>query len=208
MRMLYSGNSAPALEALDSHPPLRNYFGWLNTPRTARAFPFLVGTGLPIFCDNSAYRGLNEDKFYSFLARASNYPVQWICVPDVLGDAKATIDRYWEWRDRICSIPRALVGQDGAEELDLPWADFACLFIGGSESWKLSRCAAALIAEAKQREKWVHMGAVNSYKRMGLAHRLGCDSVDGTGVSLFSRKYLLPFLLELQRLDQQYRLEL
>lgn len=52
--------------------------------------------------------------------------------------------------------------------------------IGGSTSWKLSAAAAGIVNEAKHRGKWVHMGRVNSRRRVLYAKSIGCDSVDGT----------------------------
>ena len=72
------------------------------------------------------------------------------------------------------------MAQDGLEVLPVPWESFDVLFIGGSTEWKLGPHARALIAEAKARGKWVHMGRVNSRRRFLYADLLGCDSVDGT----------------------------
>ena len=36
------------------------------------------------------------------------------------------------------------------------------------------------MAEAKARLKWVHMGRVNSLRRLRYASAIGCDSADGT----------------------------
>lgn len=62
----------------------------------------------------------------------------------------------------------------------MPWHTFDVLFIGGSTEWKLGPGARALVAEAKRRGKWVHMGRVNSGRRWSYAEHIGCDSVDGT----------------------------
>jgi hypothetical protein len=52
--------------------------------------------------------------------------------------------------------------------------------IGGSTSWKLGPAAASLAAQARRLGKWVHMGRVNSLKRLRYAASIGCDSADGT----------------------------
>jgi hypothetical protein len=54
------------------------------------------------------------------------------------------------------------------------------LFIGGDTEWKLGPVASDLAAQAKRRGKWVHMGRVNSEKRLRYADAIGCDSADGT----------------------------
>ena len=81
---------------------------------------------------------------------------------------------------RELGFKAAYVGQDGAQPNDTPWSEIDALFIGGTTDWKLSQSAADLISEARRRGKWVHMGRVNSWRRIRLAHVLGCHSVDGT----------------------------
>jgi len=62
----------------------------------------------------------------------------------------------------------------------VPWGSFDALFIGATISWKLGSAAAALAAEARARGLTVHMGRVNSLRRLRYAHTIGCHSVDGT----------------------------
>jgi hypothetical protein len=102
--------------------------------------------------------------------------------PDVVADAAATLQRSGPWLDRIrgAGYPAALVGQDGLEDLPVPWEAFDVLFLGGSTGWKLGPAAAALVAEARARGKRVHMGRVSSRRRWSYAEHIGCDTVDGT----------------------------
>lgn len=102
--------------------------------------------------------------------------------PDVVGDAASTLALSAPMFARIRSAGYrvALVAQDGLEALPVPWDDFDALFIGGTTAWKLSTHVAVLVAEAKRRGKWVHMGRVNSLRRLRYADAIGCDSADGT----------------------------
>lgn len=106
--------------------------------------------------------------------------------PDVVADAVGTLllsgPMYRPIRE--AGYPVALVAQDGLERLQefIPWHDFDALFIGGTTEWKLGEAVHALVAEAKRRGKWVHMGRVNSLRRLRLAQAMGCDSADGTRV--------------------------
>lgn len=111
--------------------------------------------------------------------------------PDVYGEAEATLERSAGFFELIRGLgfPVALVAQDGAEHLELPWDDFDALFIGGrslsdlesgEREWKLSAGAMDLCQRARNRGKWVHMGRVNSLRRLAQATAMGCDSVDGT----------------------------
>jgi hypothetical protein len=136
-------------------------------------------------------------KYYQFLESLGEHRVTCLfaTAPDVIGDAKATLERS---RDvlptlQVMGYRPALVGQDGLEDLDVPWDSFGCLFIGGSTEWKLSRQAAELVRQAKANGKWVHMGRVNSYKRLKYAQSIGCDSADGTFVK-YGPKILVPKL--------------
>ena len=104
--------------------------------------------------------------------------------PDVVGNAGATLlmSAPMYARIRESGYKPALVAQDGLENLTefIPWSDFDVLFIGGTTAWKLGEAARGIVAEAKRRGKWVHMGRVNSRRRMVYAESIGCDSADGT----------------------------
>jgi hypothetical protein len=100
-------------------------------------------------------------------------------VPDVVGCHRETLHLWNHW----WSAPMrrgyrvAFVAQDGCDFLPVgPRA----LFIGGTTDWKLSRYAQRAARAAKDLGWWVHMGRVNSLRRLRLAADMGCDSVDGT----------------------------
>lgn len=107
--------------------------------------------------------------------------------PDVVGDAVATLQRsaYLSLIRRL-GFPAAFVAQDGAEDLDLPWVMIDVLFIGGTTRWKLDR-AARVASQAHERSVPVHMGRVNSLRRLRAAELMGCRSADGTYVGFRAR---------------------
>jgi hypothetical protein len=116
-----------------------------------------------------------------------------VTAPDVVADAPATLRRseYFLPLIRHCTPFRAaLVAQDGLEDMDVPWDEFDALFLGGSTRWKLGPEARTLAAEAHRRHKWVHMGRVNSLRRLRYADAIGCDSVDGTYLTYAPRQNL------------------
>jgi hypothetical protein len=140
--------------------------------------------------DNGCYAQgarFNVDAWLTWLDRMT--PSRGTClfaaVPDVVGNAARTLDRWALLSERVraTGYPIAFVGQDGQEQLPVPWDQLDALFIGGTTDWKLSRHAAALAAEAKRRDKWVHMGRVNSSRRLVYAKKINCDSADGTHVA-------------------------
>lgn len=105
--------------------------------------------------------------------------------PDVVGDAQST----WARSAGVLPLLRemgyraALVAQDGIEDMAVDWQAFDVLFVGGSTEWKLSRHAYELVQEARGRGKWVHVGRVNSRRRLQLVTAWGADSADGTYVA-------------------------
>lgn len=135
--------------------------------------------------DNGRYASPKDYTDEAFLAWLRAMPAE-LCLfataPDVVGDARATLDLSRPMFERIreAGYRVALVAQDGLERLVVPWGAFDALFIGGTTRWKLSEAAHELGAAAKTRGKWLHMGRVNSLRRMRLAEAMGCDSADGT----------------------------
>jgi hypothetical protein len=94
--------------------------------------------------------------------------------------------------------PLAFVAQDGASVDTVPWENLDVLFIGGTDQFKLGPTAKALIVEAKARDKWVHIGRVNSQGRFLAFAALGADSCDGTYLA-FGPDTNLPKLLSWAR---------
>jgi len=82
---------------------------------------------------------------------------------------------------REYGYPVAFVTQDGLRMEDVPWDDFDVLFVGGSDEHKL-RESWPFIYRAKELGKWVHVGRVNSEKRMRMFWM--ADSVDGTTLKM------------------------
>lgn len=104
--------------------------------------------------------------------------------PDVLGDWQGTWERsapYFPTLRQLGFKP-ALVAQDGMPLRLLDLGGFDVLFIGGSDDYKLSEDAYAAAARAKQRGLWVHLGRVNSLRRLRAARVSSFDSADGTFV--------------------------
>lgn len=112
--------------------------------------------------------------------------------PDVLADPWATRELAEQYCPtiRLQGYRAAYVSQDHADETDIPWDWFDCLFIGGTTEWKLSEASYALAKEAKDRGKWVHMGRVNSGRRMRAAQVSNVDSADGTHIAFKPTKRL------------------
>lgn len=142
----------------------------------------------------------DEDKWINRLGILRPGKCLFAVAPDVYPDAKASLARGREWSPiiRDMGFPVAVVAQDGAEQLDFPWGEFDCLFVGGKrtpnpkDEWKVSAAAESLVLRARTAGLWVHMGRVNSGKgydtRMARAREMGCHSADGTFLKYRKRK--------------------
>ena len=121
-------------------------------------------------------------KYRSFADSCAGIPV-----PDIVGDALGTLQLFSRYHQivRDLGYPVAFVSQNGITPEITPWDWFDVLFVGGDDDHKLGPEAGVMIAEAKSRGKAVHVGRVNSAKR--IKQFWMCDSVDGTRLT-FDRK--------------------
>lgn len=155
----------------------------------------------------SAPRSYTDEGFIRWLKRHDPARCLFAVAPDVLGDHQATValSRPVMPEIRRAGYRVAFVAQDGWDERTVPWTQFDCLFIGGTTQFKLS--AGRAIAAAHRHVKWVHMGRVNSFKRLRVAAAMGCQSADGTFLK-FAPKTNVPRMLKwLENLERQPLLE-
>ena len=158
--------------------------GCMTTPAQGNIIPDLAWWA----ADNGRFgKGWpGADEWFRWLAgQVERYGTErclWALAPDVPFDAAGTLEESMEWLPRIraLGIPAAFAAQDGCDLLGIPWGEFDVLFLAGSTEWKIGRVAHRLTQEAKERGKQVHMGRVNSKRRLQLAEWFGCDTCDGT----------------------------
>jgi hypothetical protein len=138
--------------------------------------------------DNGAFAGFDRRAFEALLDReySRRHLCRFVVAPDIVADARRTLEVFDYWYGRLAQWPLALAAQDGLESLPIPWDAINAIFIGGSTDWKLSRQAAAIIKAAKAMDIWVHVGRVNTPGRFEYFEALGADSIDGTGLSRYS----------------------
>jgi hypothetical protein len=157
--------------------------------------------------DNGAYAGFNVASFLSMLARENEakHLCRFVAVPDVVADARRTLEVFEHWKYALTGWPLALVAQDGLENLPIPWKHLAAVFIGGTTAWKLGNHARTVIRAAQAVGVYVHVGRVNTPGRFEYFDELGVDSIDGTGLARYShmreaiwRAYHQPTLLTSQ----------
>lgn len=169
-----------------------NYnFGQLRTPLTAYGLSNKV-YGL----DNGCFSKFDKKTWRRLVSEAKaqdlEYQPKFVCSPDIVGDARRTLELFDQFYDEISPLPVCLVLQDGIGDFNIDWNRVDAVFVGGSDAFKVSSEAFNACKAAKMLGKWVHVGRVNTAQRvsnwMGLA-----DSIDGSGISKYD--YMLEAVL-------------
>jgi len=112
--------------------------------------------------------------------------------------------RGWSERIRERGLKVAYCLQNGTEEIGLPNPRYYdALFIGGDNQYKLSQHVRWQVMRAKEQGVHIHMGRVNTARRLQYAFEIGCDTVDGTGVSMFPDQNLPKLLRHLEGGQQE-----
>lgn len=187
----YFGNpSTPAIRAAMK----AGLLGAITTPDQRTAVP----DGVPWIADN----GLGPGRGGMKAGKGGRTDAAWfawlegrpwdraLCrfavAPDVIGDAAATLARATPWLPRMkaAGYPTAYVAQNGFDPDVIPWDVVDVLFIGGDDAFKLGPDGAAAASSARARGKRVHVGRVNSLKRLRYAIAIGGDDVTADGTFL------------------------
>jgi hypothetical protein len=167
------------------HPDMERYahpnLGRLVQPRHYSSIEQTAASGIPWAADNDAFHKFDAEAFRRMVDRLRGLDgCLFIAAPDVVGDAAATLERYHEWRPELDGLPRALVAQDGIAPDLVPWDDIAAAFIGGSTEFKLGPDGERIARAAREHGKWLHIGRVNTMRRLRYCATLRADSVDGS----------------------------
>lgn len=190
--ILFASGAHPTMERARSTLPCGDRIGRLLIPAD-HSNADLTAQAMPIAADNAAFSGFDEPAFRRMLEHIAGLPCQFVTAPDVVGDAEATMVLwpYWQATIRAHDLTPALVLQDGLEDpANVPWDTAGALFIGGTTEYKLGDPVVRIVAEANRRGVWVHMGRVNSLRRIQYAGAIGCDSFDGSKFSAWRDTYL------------------
>jgi hypothetical protein len=189
--ILVSG-ATKTVDKMAGHPNL----GQLITPHDGNK----VRGDMPWAADNAAFSNWDRVKWLSMLRRIAGTDPLFVVAPDVVCDAMATLARLKVTspmiRKRGFRVACAL--QNGQEWIGVRRNYLDAIFIGGDTEFKLGAYARHCVRSAKERGDWVHMGRVNSLKRLQYAREIGCDSVDGSGYSMFPDTKLIPALRYLE----------
>lgn len=221
--LLVSGATA-TLRGLPPDAPV----GHLITPAAGNRIDLIATSGRPYAGDNGCgpKRDGSPGVFDPDAFRAMLYEIQdalrlpgarpplWVAGPDAVGDAERTAALWREWRTtmKLSGLRWAYVIQDGWDDVApgyTPRLSYgglkytggprpACFFLGGSTEFKEGR-GIAVLAGLKRQGARVHVGRVNSERRLRLFDGLGLaedgyplqiDSCDGTQFSMFPDRYI------------------
>ena len=113
----------------------------------------------------------------------------WTVLPDIVAGGHASLDLSLKWMRRVLDeSPRGLLAvQDGMQPSDVRGflGERLGIFVGGSTGWKLSTMA-QWGALGREVGCWVHVGRVNTARRIHACAAAGATSFDGTSASKFS----------------------
>lgn len=138
--------------------------------------------------DNGAYTRFKHEEFSKILDRDKGHISKclFVTIPDIVGNARRTLE-IWKRRAIFSeNWPLALVAQDGIEDFDIPWEELDAMFIGGKDPWKDSSAVLDIVKTAKILGKHVHVGRVNEIRRYERFAEAGADTCDGSGVARYN----------------------
>ena len=163
------------------------------------------GTVAPYAVDNGAWTAhqqgtsFDSEAFERCVALAGA-GADWIVVPDIVEGGLDSLGFSLSWLPRLTDHRVLIAVQDGMEPADLEGllSERVGIFIGGSTDWKIDTMPiwgrlARLVG------CYLHVGRVNTVRRIRLCQRCGAHSFDGTSVTRF--------VCNLPRLDNARRQE-
>lgn len=148
--------------------------------------------GFPYALDNGAWTAFQRGKSFDVPAFEKAISklgdgADFIVLPDIVAGGLSSLALSREWLPRLRGLPLMLAVQDGMSDVDvIEFLDAGCgLFIGGSTDWKLATLP-MWVREAAPYRARVHVGRVNTVRRIHLCSFAGADSFDGSSASKWS----------------------
>ena len=165
-------------------------FWQLRTPLTRYQY-----AGVPYGLDNGCFKSFDEQSWNTLIREAEeNHPL-FITAPDLVGSAQRTIELFHVFKRKLHGLPIALVLQDGIESVTIPWDEISGgVFVGGTDAFKTSRECLNTLKTAGMLKKYIHIGRVNSARRIQdfvqaeKDYGFKVDSIDGSGMSRFDER--------------------
>jgi hypothetical protein len=152
--------------------------------------------GFAYALDNGAWTAYNsktawdESAFVDALARFGK-EADFVVSPDIVGGGLDSLRLSISWLHRCMGsrTPRVLIPvQDGMQPRDI--VGDLCrqigIFVGGTDKWK-EKSTPVWAELADERRSFIHVGRVNSQRRLRICQMAGVDSFDGSGPSRFAK---------------------
>lgn len=170
--------------------------GWrfMVSPYTAQCNGLELG--VPYAIDNGAWGAFvhkkpwNESEFM-WIVDALGHAADFVVIPDVVANKDETLKIAEHWIKKLDGLPLYLALQDGMTwtDADAFTSSVAGFFLGGSTDWKL-KSMIEWGSFCHTRGKRLHVGRVNTVRRIRLCYDSGADSFDGSSVTRFAKKNL------------------
>lgn len=186
MRLYYTGASPDNLRKAREHAPSHTHgYGWTPQKMTPHDGPYFV--------DNGAYTdSFDADDWLDTVERSLlEMPTtpDFVVLPDVYGDAEATIERHKSWLYdrplplRSGELARYWVLQPGLPIKEQFEALEGCqgVFVGGPKRWKRA-FGEEIVEEADKRDLRTHVGNPGGKDGLVWAYKTGFDSCDTTTI--------------------------
>jgi hypothetical protein len=169
----------------------------------AEGFQYAIDNGA--WTAHTQKRPFNTSAFMRVVARLGA-DADFIVVPDIVAGGLASLRLSMDWLPQLDGVGRRrlLAVQDGMTAADIApmLCDQVGVFVGGTTPWK-ERTMAYWGDVARSRNAYMHVGRVNSARRILLCHDAGADSFDGTSVPQFPST--LPLLDRALKNPKQFR---
>jgi hypothetical protein len=155
----------------------------------------LRAEGFPYALDNGAWSAYTkgrpfDDAAFIVALRKMGGGADWTVLPDIVMGGAASLSMSLGWMRRVLDeTPRALLAVQNGMTVDDVRGFLGArvgLFVGGDTAWKESTIG---VWSALGREVgcWVHVGRVNTARRIAICTAEGATSFDGTSASRFAK---------------------
>lgn len=155
----------------------------------------LRNEGLGYALDNGAWTAFQQgqsldERLFRKAVDQMGEGADWIVLPDIVAGGMRSLDYSRAWLHQLRGFPTPLLiaVQDGMEPDDVRelLGPTVGIFVGGSTSWK-EATAVQWGALARRRNCYLHVGRVNSARRIAICAAAGASSFDGTSVTRFAK---------------------
>lgn len=166
--------------------------GWRLMVSAAGA---LRSEGFEYALDNGAWSAFQQgrpfdERLFARGLRIMGAGADWAVLPDIVAGGHESLSLSLRWLRRVLDeCQRAMLAvQDGMSAADVRdlVGPRVGIFVGGSTPWKLATIP-AWCALGRERDAWVHVGRVNSARRIHACAAAGVTSFDGSSATRWAK---------------------